>query len=71
MWAVILIVLILAVVVAGIAEVFSGERRPILMAIGVGALLFLGKDAYEWQVTDEVLLFVTLAIVGAVRFFEK
>ena len=72
MWAfALLIVLGLAGFIYGIKEVFTGDRRPILQAVGIVAALFIGNSVYGWDIRQEVLIFIGMTIVGTIRFFEK
>ena len=72
MWAfALLIVLGLAGFIYGIKEVFTGERRPILQAVGILAALLIGNMSYGWDIRQEVLIFIGMTIVGTIRFFEK
>ena len=72
MWAfAVLIVVGLGAFVFGVKEVFNGERKAIIQAVGVLALLFIGNSVYGWEVRQEVLIFTGMSIVGGIRFFEK
>ena len=72
MWAfVILIVVGLGAFVLGIAELLTGKRRPIFLTLGTIVTLFIGNSVYGWDIRQEVLIFISLCIVGAIRFFEK
>lgn len=72
MWAfAVLIVVGLGAFAFGIKELFTGERRPIVQAIAITAVLFAGNYGYGWDIRQEVLIFISLSVVGAIRFFEK
>ena len=72
MWAfAVLIVVGLGAFVFGIKEIFNGNRKAILQAVGLLVLSFTGNWFYGWDIRQEVLILFVVTTVGGIQFFEK
>jgi len=72
MWALAIVAVLLVVaVILGVKEVFSMQRRSLIVAVASTLALSLANNYYGWGVRGDVLIVLALGLTGAIRFFEK